>query len=54
MDGFQPVSVVTVDSSKLEPTKYKKLTDKLYGVGGAGGAATPTLVMPNELRTLLA
>ena len=54
MDGFQPVSVVTVDSSKLDAAKYKKLTDKLYGVGGAGGTATPTLVMPNELRTLLA
>ena len=52
VDGFQPVSVVTIDSSKLEATKYKKLTDKLYGVA-AGGGATPTLVMPNELRALL-
>ena len=39
VEGFQPVSVITVDSSKLDATKYKKLTDKLYGVGGAGGAA---------------
>lgn len=55
LDGFQPVSVVTVDSSKLESTKYKKLTDKLYGVSAAaGGAAVPTLVMPNEMRALLA
>ena len=55
VDGFQPVSVITVDSSKLDAAKYKKITDKLYGVGGAaGGSATPTLVMPNELRTLLA
>ena len=54
VDGFQPVSVVTVDSSKLDGAKYKKLTDKLYGVGGAAGATTPMLVMPNELRTLLA
>lgn len=55
LDGFQPVSVVTIDSSKLEASKYKKLTDKLYGVStGAGGAAGATLVMPNELRTLLA
>lgn len=55
LDGFQPVSVVTVDSSKLDAQKYKKLTDKLYGVsGGAGAAAVPTLVMPNEMRTLLA
>ena len=55
LDGFQPVSVVTIDSSKLDAQKYKKLTDKLYGVSaGAGGAAVPTLVMPNEMRTLLA
>lgn len=55
LDGFQPVSVITVDSSKLDAQKYKKLTDKLYGVSaGAGGSAVPTLVMPNEMRALLA
>ena len=55
LDGFQPVSVVTIDSSKLDSQKYKKLTDKMYGVSaGAGGTAVPTLVMPNEIRTLLA
>lgn len=54
IDGFQPVSIVTVDSSKIESSKYKKLTDKLYGVAGAGaGAGVPTLVMPSELRALL-
>lgn len=54
IDGFQPVSIVTIDSSKIEAAKYKKLTDKLYGVATAGaGAGTPTLVMPNELRALL-
>lgn len=54
VEGFQPVSVITIDSSKLETAKYKKICDKLYGVGGAGGSATPTLVMPNEIRGLLA
>lgn len=54
IDGFQPVSIVTIDSSKIDAAKYKKLTDKLYGVAAAGGGtANPTLVMPNELRTLL-
>lgn len=54
IDGFQPVSIVTIDSSKIESAKYKKLTDKLYGVSAAGNAsANPTLVMPNELRALL-
>lgn len=54
LEGFQPVSVVTIDSSKLDTQKYKKLTNKLYGVSeGAGAASVPTLVMPNEIRTLL-
>lgn len=54
IDGFQPVSIVTIDSSKIDAAKYKKLTDKLYGVASAGGTtANPTLVMPNELRALL-
>lgn len=54
IDGFQPVSIVTIDSSKIEAAKYKKLTDKLYGVAAVGGGtANPTLVMPNELRALL-
>lgn len=53
VEGFQPVSVITIDSSKLESVKYKKITDKLYGVA-AGGAGTPTIVLPNEIRTLLA
>lgn len=54
IDGFQPVSIVTIDSSKIDAAKYKKLTDKLYGVAAAGGStAIPTLVMPSELRALL-
>lgn len=55
IDGFQPVSIVTIDSSKIEAAKYKKLTDKLYGVAtaGGGGTSTPTLVMPNDIRALL-
>ena len=41
--------------AEIQEEMYKKITDKLYGIGaGAGGTATPTLVMPNELRTLLA
>ena len=54
MDGYQPVSVITVDSSMLEAPKYKKITDKLYGVStGAGSTAVPTVVLPSDLRTLL-
>ena len=54
IEGFQPVSIITVDSSKVEAAKYKKLTDKLYGVAAAGASGVnPTLVMPTEIRNLL-
>lgn len=54
LEGFQPVSVVTINSSKVEASKYKNLTGKLYGgSAGAGTQAAPTLVMPDEIRTLL-
>lgn len=48
VSGFQPTALITVDSTKLEATKYKKITDKLYGVTG-----TPTLVTPDEIKTLV-
>ena len=46
--GFQPTSLITLDSTKIEKTKFKRVTDKLYGVSGQ-----PTLVMPDEIKTLL-
>lgn len=46
--GFQPTSLITLDSTKIEKAKLKKVTDKLYGVTGQ-----PTLVMPDEIKTLL-
>lgn len=49
VSGFQPTALITVDSTKLEATKYKKITDKLYGVTG-----TPTLVTPDEIKALVA
>jgi len=49
VSGFQPTALITVDSTKLDATKYKKITDKLYGVTG-----TPTLVTPDEIKTLVA
>lgn len=49
VSGFQPTALITVDSTKLEAAKYKKITDKLYGVTG-----TPALVTPDEIKTLVA
>lgn len=49
VSGFQPTALITVDSTKLEAAKYKKITDKLYGVTG-----TPTLVTPDEIKALVA
>lgn len=47
--GAQPTSLITIDSTKLTPEKYKKITDKLYGVAG-----TATLLTPDEIKTLVA
>lgn len=47
--GFQPTSLITVDSTKLTPEKYKKITDKLYGAAGPA-----TLLTPDEIKTLVA
>ena len=41
---------VTVDSTKVGETKFKTLTDKLYGTADAASA----IVMPDEFKTLLA
>lgn len=47
--GAQPTSLITIDSTKLTPEKYKKITDKLYGVAGPA-----TLLTPDEIKTLVA
>ena len=32
VEGHKPVSCITIDSTKVDPTKLKNLEDKLYGV----------------------
>ena len=44
-------SCVTIDSTKVDATKLAALEAKLYGSDGEN--ADPTLVMPNELATLM-
>ena len=47
--GFKPTSTITIDSTKIDAGKLKKLEDKLYG-SETGDA---TLLLPNEIMALL-
>ena len=49
VEGFKPTSTITIDSTKIEAEKLKKLEDKLYG-SETGDA---TLLLPNEIMALL-
>ena len=48
--GFKPTASVTIDSTKIEPEKLKKIEDMLYGEG----ATDAKLPLPDELKTILA
>lgn len=48
--GFKPTASVTIDSTKIDPEKLKKIEDMLYGEG----ATDAKLPLPNELKTILA
>lgn len=46
----KPTALVVIDSTKLEATKLAKIEAKLYG----DAENEPTLLMPDEIKTLLA
>ena len=48
--GFKPTASVTIDSTKIDPEKLKKIEDLLYGEG----ATDAKLPLPDELKTILA
>ena len=48
--GYKPTSTVTIDSTKVDPTKLAALEAKLYGA--ADGEST--LLLPDEIATILA
>jgi hypothetical protein len=48
--GFKPTASVTIDSTKIDPEKLKKIEDMLYG----DGATDAKLPLPDELKTILA
>ncbi len=43
VDGFQPIAIITIDSSKLETAKYKKICDESSMASAVRVAPTPTL-----------
>lgn len=47
--GFKPTSTITIDSTKIDAEKLKKLEDKLYG----SETGEATLLLPNEIMALL-
>ena len=53
VDGHSPTASITIDSTKVEPTKLKALEDILYGKDGDGASgAEPRLPLPSEIATL--
>ena len=49
VNGFKPTSTITIDSTKIDAAKLKKLEDKLYG----SETGEATLLLPNEIMALL-
>lgn len=52
VDGYKPISTITIDSTKLDATgktALETLKTKLYGSDGNGANANPTLPSPQEV-----
>lgn len=49
VDGLNPTAGLTIDSTKVNPEKLKKLEDILYGTQDV----EPRLPLPNEVKTIL-
>lgn len=47
--GFKPTAILTIDTTKIDKTKLKDITDKLYGTA----ESEPTLPTPDEIITIL-
>ena len=60
LNGFKPVSLITIDSTKVDATKLGQLEDKLYGTNGGGSSIAPVvgtdpyLPLPDEVKRLFA
>lgn len=58
LDGFKAVSLITIDSTKVNADKLAALEEILYGkdesTSGAGDGADARLPLPAEIKTLFA
>ena len=50
VEGFKPTATVTIDSTKVDAQKLKKLEDILFGADAGDG---PRLPLPDEIVTLM-
>ena len=50
VDGFKATSYLTIDSTKIDKDKLAAIEAKLYGTE----EAEPTLLLPNEIKAMLA
>jgi hypothetical protein len=50
VNGYEPTSVLTIDSTKVDPDKLKRLEDILYGADSGDG---PRLPLPDEVATIV-
>lgn len=52
--GFKPTSQITIDSTKVNPSKLSALENVLYGTNADGDTgAEPRLPLPDEVATLM-
>ena len=55
MNGYNPTSLITIDSTKVNKDKLKALEAILYGSDGVSGsgATNPKLPLPDEVVATL-
>lgn len=61
LDGYKPVSLITIDSTKVDSDKLTTLEEKLYGTDGGSGSVAPVgpgtdayLPLPSEVKSIFA
>lgn len=52
LDGYQAVSLITIDSTKVSKEKMKQLEDMLYGTDAEEGGVSAYLPLPDEVHKL--
>lgn len=50
LDGFKPTACITIDSTKVDPSKLAELEKKLFG----DTSSEAQLPLPNEIKTMFA